>query len=57
MTKNLYIPVRATRAADEALKNLMAKYEKKSEYVPFYNGKHSRKQSKSFDTYFYGNLK
>ncbi len=55
MTK-LYIPVAARRAADEALKNLTVQYAKKSEYVPFYNGKHSKKQSKSFDAYFYGNL-
>lgn len=55
MTKKIYIPVAARRAAEVAYKNLMDHYNK-AEYVPFYNGKHSRKQQKKFDTYFTANF-
>jgi hypothetical protein len=55
MSKKLYVPVAARRAADEALVNLTKQYAAKSEYVAFDNGKSVRRRIKSFDAYFYGN--
>jgi hypothetical protein len=55
MSKKIYIPIRARRAAEEAFEKLMKQYSRGNEYVAFYNGKHSRKMSKKFNDYFYSN--
>lgn len=53
--KKIYIPIALRKAAEEAAKKVMEKYQVKSTYVPFDNGKSVRRKNKSFDTYFLAN--